>query len=133
MAAPLSLRIGDAFRGIDALNHIWFIVTHPTPDGEVIITNFTRHAPDKATCSEDCVVVDQNDHRYLTKTSCIFYRDIRRTTVQQIVKGIAGEFRREEPLSPALLRRVRQGALDSDLVPRAVKDAIRASLGQSAP
>ena len=129
MATPALLRIGDAFRGIDALNHVWFIVTNPTAIGDVIITNFTSHEfPGKATCSEDCVVVHPGEHPYLTKPSCIFYRDIRWTTVQQIMKGIAGEFRREEPLSPALLRRVQQGALDSDLVPRAVQDAIRASL-----
>lgn len=57
-----------------------------------------------------------------------YYRGIRLESQQDILDGVERPFRRGQPLSPALLRRVQQGALDSNLVPRAIKDAVRASL-----
>lgn len=129
MATDTPLRIGDAFRGIDELHHVWFILTHPFPDGHVVIANFTSHLPDrKPTCSASCVVVYPNEHPYIRRPTCVFYQDIRTTTVQQIQRGIAGEFRREASLSPELLHRIQQGALDSDHVIEAVKDAVRRSM-----
>ena len=129
MTTPTPLRIGDAFRGIDSLHHVWFILTNPDHDGGVIITNFTSHRPgEKMTCSRNCVIVQPGEHPYPSKTTCIFYQDIRITTVNQIVNGIAGEFREEAPLSPELLRRLQQGALDSDHVAEAIKDTVRLSM-----
>lgn len=129
MTTPAPLRIGDAFRGIDSLHHVWFILTNPAHDGGVVITNFTSHRPgEKITCGRHCVIVQPGEHPYLIRTTCIFYQDIRITTVNQIVNGIAGDFRREEPLSPELLRRIQQGALDSDHVAEAVKGAVRRSM-----
>ena len=129
MATDTPLRIGDAFRGIDELHHVWFILTYPSLDDSVVIANFTGHLPGrKPTCGGSCVVVYPNEHPYISKLTCVFYQDIRTTTVQQIQRGIAGEFRREASLSPELLRRIQQGALDSDHVIEAVKGAVRRSM-----
>lgn len=129
MVMHTPLRIGDAFRGIDELHHVWFILTYPSPDGSVIIANFTSHLPGrKPTCSASCVVVYPNEHPYVSRLTCTFYQDIRTTTVQQIQRGVAGEFRREASLSPELLHRIQQGALASDHVVDVVKDAVRRSM-----
>ena len=129
MAMNTPLRIGDAFRGIDELHHVWFILTHPSHDGSVVIANFTSHLPGrKPACNPNCVIVQPGEHPYLSKTTCIFYQDIRTTTVNQIANGIAGEFREEAPLSSELLRRIQQGALDSDHVIEGVKAAVRHSM-----
>lgn len=129
MTMHTPLRIGDAFRGIDELHHVWFILTYPSPDGTVVIANFTSHLPGrKPTCSGSCVVVHPNEHSYVRRLTCVFYQDIRTTTMQRIERGIAGEFRREASLSPELLYRIQQGALDSDHVIEGVKDAVRRSM-----
>ena len=129
MSQPSFLRPGDTFWGIDRQHHLWIALTAPASDGGIIVANFTSHHPStNASCDEHCTVVNPGEHPYPRRSSCVYYRGIRTENQQDIMGGIARPFRRGEPLSHALLRRVQQGALDSDLVPRAVKDAVRASL-----
>lgn len=129
MSTPIVLRPGDTFWGIDRQHHLWIALTAPTPDGSIIVANFTSHYPsDKASCDANCTVVNPGEHPYPRRPSCIFYEGIRAENQRHVLEGIERPFRRSEPLSPALLRRVQRGALDSARVPRAVKDAVRASL-----
>lgn len=129
MSTPLSLRPGDTFWGIDRQHHLWIALTAPTLEGSVIVANFTSHYPsDKASCDANCTVVNPGEHPYPRRPSCIFYRGSHAETLQDILQGIERPFRRGEPLSPALLRRIRRGALDSPRTPDDVKDAVRASL-----
>ena len=134
MSTPIVLQPGDTFWGLDRQHHLWIALTPLAPDGSIFVANFTSHHPsEKASCDERCTVVNPGEHPYPRRPSCIFYEGIRTETQQDIMEGIERPFRRGEPLSPALLRRVRQGALDSDRVARAIKDAVRAALGQGAP
>ena len=129
MSQPSSLRPGDTFWGIDKQHHLWIALTNPDQDGSVLVVNFTSHySANKESCDEQCTVVDPGEHPYPRRPSCIYYRGIRIESQQDILDGVERPFRRGQPLSPALLRRVQQGVLDSALVPRAVKDAVRASL-----
>lgn len=127
MSTPIVLRPGDTFWGIDRQHHLWIALTPLAPDGSIFVANFTSHHPsEKASCDERCTVVNPGEHPYPRRPSCIFYEGIRAETQQDILRGIERPFRRADPLSPTLLQRIQQGALDSDLVPRAIKNAIRA-------
>ena len=129
MSQPSFLRPGDTFWGIDRQHHLWIALTAPEPDGSIFVANFTSHYPaDKESCDADCTVVNPGEHPYPRRPSCIFYRGSHAENQMDILQGIERPFRRGEPLSPALLRRVRQGALDSPRTPDDVKDAVRASL-----
>ena len=130
----MALRPGDTFWGIDRQHHLWIALTAPTPDGSVIVANFTSHHPSrKASCGEHCTVVNPGEHPYPKRPSCIFHEGIRVETQQDIMEGIERPFRRGDPLSPELLARIQLGIIDSPDTPPAIKNAIRAALGQGAP
>lgn len=129
MSQPSFLRPGDTFWGIDRQHHLWIALTAPELDGGIFVANFTSHYPaDKESCDTDCTVVNPGEHPYPRRPSCIFYRGSHAENQTDILRGIERPFRRGEPLSPALLRRIQQGALDSSRTPDDVKDAVRASL-----
>ena len=134
MSTPIVLRPGDTFWGIDRQHHLWIALTPLAPDGSIFVANFTSHYPSvKASCDERCTVVNPGEHPYPRRPSCIYYRGSHAETQREILQGIERPFRRGEPLSPQLLRRVQRGALDSPRAPDDVKDAVRAALGQGAP
>lgn len=129
MSTPIVLRPGDTFWGLDRQHHLWIALTPLAPDGSIFVANFTSHHPSvKASCDEHCTVVNPGEHPYPRRPSCIYYRGSHAETQQDILRGIERPFRRGEPLSPQLLRRVQLGALDSPRAPDDVKDAVRASL-----
>ena len=129
MSTPIVLRPGDTFWGIDREHHLWIALTAPEPDGSIFVANFTSHSPaSKTLCDANCTVVHPGEHPYPRRPSCVYYRGSHAENQMAILRGIERPFRRGEPLSPALLRRVQQGALDSPRTPDDVKDAIRASL-----
>ena len=126
----LDILFGDETKG----PHLWMIFSDATADEWVAVSNFTTHSRSSRpmTCNENCVIVQAGEHPYLTRESCI-RQDARLHPLQEIARVVErGLADRREPLSPQLLRRVQRGALDSPRAPDDVKDAVRATLGQSA-
>ena len=111
--------------------HLWIMLNDPDGSGRAAMANITTHSVEtRQRCSAQCLIVRHGEHPFVEEghDSCVRYAEILYLldTITRAVEHPGTE--RREPFSPALLRRVQQGALDSDLVPRAVKDAVRASL-----
>ena len=126
----LDILFGDETRG----PHLWMIFSDATADERVAVSNFTTHSPGSRpmTCDEHCVIVQAGEHPYLVRESCI-WQEARLHPLREITRVVErGLAERRQPLSPALLRRVQRGALDSPRTPDDAKDAVRATLGQSA-
>ena len=119
---------GDTFFGLDERGHLWMVLTAETPGGEAAVANLTTHDPERRRlCDERCVVVRPGQHPYPEPDSCVFYRDAFMTSAEWLRRGVANRtYRPGPPLSPALLDRIRRGAVDSPLTASPVKAAIRA-------
>ena len=123
---------GDTFFGLDQRGHLWIVLTSETPDGEVAVANLTTHDPDRRrVCDDECVIIRPGEHPYPSRDSCVFYRDAFLTSLEILRSGVRNRtYSRSDPLTPELLQRVRQGALDSVMTAGAVQSAVRRDLSQ---
>lgn len=117
---------GDTFFGLDDRGHLSMVLTAEMPDGDVAVVNFTTHDPQTRRCGQACVVVRPGEHSYPRHDSCVFYRGASLTSLEWLRRGVENRtYTMNAPLSPQLLARIRQGALDSPRTPVDVKAAIR--------
>lgn len=117
------MNVGDVFRLPDwAGGHI-NVVLEICADGSVITCNFT----DCLTHSDWTCIVEVGEHPSITKKSAVNYRQAEYceagTAVEALERLIES---RKQPLSPELLAKMRQGALDSPRTSDKIKAALRA-------
>lgn len=123
------IRMGDTIYGIDEQNHLFIVLSVPM-SGQVAIASFTSHRLERTYCSEHCVTFDQQDHPDFRHETCVRYRKALLTSLYWLGNGLENRtYRRSAPVSPEMLLRIQQGALDLRLnAPSVVRSAIRASL-----
>lgn len=118
------LNCGDTFltgEEDDQSLHLWIVLTPPI-EGEVVIASVTT----LRRMSETLVVLRPGDHPFLRHDSVISYAYSKITTVEAIETAILnGTAKLREPVSEAVLRRVRAGLLDSDFTPNGVRHYYR--------
>lgn len=121
---------GDTFRGFDAANHLFMVLSRETTDGDVALANMTTHRPTGLCRGRDCLVLMPGEHPFVRHPTCIPYEYALMYAARMLDAQIeAGNLRRDEPLSEALLRRIQQGALAAADIKPQVQDAVRATLG----
>ena len=101
------MNAGDAFRltrqAVD--EHLWFVLSDPSinPD-RVVIASFTSWKPRK----DQACIVEAGDHPFVRHKTCVSYEDAKIVSVAFLNERLsAGDLRSCDPLSPALLKRVR--------------------------
>ncbi len=121
--------LGETIKGSDIGNHLWVVLSHPTADGMVAVANLTTHGRLPVCRTNECVLLDRDDHPFLTRTTCIMYQKAFLNPAEPLLRDKErGTLTQGQPFSSELLERVQKGALVSRFVARDVKDAIRASL-----
>jgi hypothetical protein len=114
------LNCGDTFLiededGLD--RHLWIVITPPT-EGEVVIVTVTTQRKR----SETLVVLRKGDHPFIVHDSVIAYAYSRIRAVDDIESAIEnGTAKQREPVSEAVLKKVRAGLIDSDFTPNGVR------------
>lgn len=90
--------------------HLWIILT-PTNLNEVVVVNVTtRHKR-----SDTTVIISPGEHPFIKQESVIAYRFAKVKTVTEIEKAISdGTAIKREPVSTSLLRRIREGLIQSE-------------------
>lgn len=79
--------------------------------------------------SETLVVLQPGDHPFIRHESVIGYRYSDIMTLTKIENIIAtGRAKRREPITEALLGRIRAGLLESDFTPNGVRQFVKAVL-----
>lgn len=110
------MRAGDVFRftGIADI-HVWMIISDPGLDaGKVLMVNFTTWEP---ALDQGCLI-DVGEHSFISGRTVINYARSKVVTNAQLEKLKAdGRLSMLEPLSAALLRKVRDGAMLSVTIP----------------
>lgn len=114
------LECGDTFLTGDEEDedyHLWIVITPPS-EGEVVTVSVTT----RRKRSETLVILQAGDHPFIQHESVIAYSYSRIRMVQDIQTAIEnGSAKRREPVSQALLERVRAGLIDSDFTPNGVR------------
>lgn len=114
------LNCGDTFLTGDDEDddyHLWIIVTQPS-EGEVITVSVTTQRKK----SENLVVLQAGDHPFITHPSVIAYGYSKIRAVDDIENAIRnGSAKQREPVSEAILQKVRNGLADSDFTPNYVR------------
>jgi hypothetical protein len=106
------MKAGDVYRFTKSADvHRWVVISDPVIDPErVLCVNITSYDPreDQACCLEPA------DHPSLTCRSLVNYSRARVTTNENLDAFLAaGLVRMLDPVSDALLKRIRQCAMDS--------------------
>ena len=96
-------------------HQLWFVVTEPDRDNEVVMVNATTLVEDfpDVTCR-----LGAQDHPSLTHESVIFYGKAKIFNVanfQGLIKG--GQFKPRAQATDELMVRIRKGARDSEYAP----------------
>jgi hypothetical protein len=107
------MQAGDAFllvnRQLD--DHLWVIVSDPKKDADkVLIVSLTTAAPHK----ESVCLIQAGEHPWVTHETCVAYDTAKVVALASLFGWKdAGHLQMQDPLSPVLLRRVREHAGDS--------------------
>ena len=105
--------------------HLWVVTTLPTDAGEVAIFNFTTRHPGSG--RDDTCIVRPGEHPFLKRESIVAYGLGKMLPVDAANQNrYYFDFR--QPISPALLARIQQGALESEHTPLKLQVVVRASM-----
>jgi hypothetical protein len=121
---------GEAFLGgfSGQTEHLYFILTEPNSDGEVVIVNVTTHPP----VVDRTMALECGDHPFINQTSFLYYRAARMVSMQTINRAREQGLIKPQPkLNDSHLQRIRRGAIESRLTPNKIKNEIRPYLSIS--
>jgi len=114
------LSCGDTFLASDddaEKLHLWIVVTPPS-EGEVVTVCLVSARQR----SERLVVMNSGDHPFVRHESVIAYSYSKIRATADIEAALAtGAARKREPVSEAVLARIRAGLIDSDFTPNGVR------------
>lgn len=121
------MKLGDTFKlERNGEGHLWVVISEPTSDGSVVMVNLTtmRNGSDLS-----CVLAP-GDHPFVVHATVIAYQfaklvppDAQRMMALQKQLCIP-----REPMPAAVLERIREGALKSDLMPQKLQTIVRLQL-----
>lgn len=118
------MKTGDTFvlRLPNKIPHLWIIISDPTPRDEVVIVNVTT----SDLGSDRSCVITHGEHPFITHESVIAYYFAKLISVEKIKEWKNRQyFESRQPVKPPLLRRIQQGAVDSDYTPQKIQEIIR--------
>jgi len=76
---------------------------------------------------EQCCIINAGEHPFVTRKSCIRYKDARIAAASDLRKlQDMGKMNRREPISGSLLARIRNGASESDFLPEGCRRVLEA-------
>lgn len=106
---------GDTFIRGDADKHLWVVISDPKIDPQnVLIVNLTTLDARK----EQACILKIGDHDWIKHDTCVNYADSVVTTLALLhAARDGGAIHMRKPMSPAILKKIREGALQSERMP----------------
>jgi hypothetical protein len=108
------VRIGDTFLRTDSDRHLWIVLSDPEQDADnVLLVNLTTWNATK----ESACILHRGDHPWIKHKTCVNYNDLDAviTTRADLENAeIAGAIVAKKPLSKSVLRRILEGAAQSE-------------------
>lgn len=123
------MKPGETFLGFDLANHLWIVLSEHGADGRVAVVNLTTHGRSALCARGSCVNVIPGEHPFVRRESCVYYRGAVMTSGLILDRTKEqGRLDQRDPLSAEILARIQRGALESELVPIEVQDAIQLTM-----
>jgi hypothetical protein len=110
------VEIGDAFllTERDLEPHLWFVVSLPQENPEVVIVNLTTHSQSK---DQSCIL-DVGDHPWIKHKSCISYRDAKLVSEEKLDFLVRqGHLSPQAAIADAVITKILIGAEITDEMP----------------
>ena len=107
------MNAGDAFfikdRSVDT--HLWVIISDTQKDRErVVMVSITTYEPHK----EAACLLDEGDHPRIIHKSCVFYKETRMTTLENLQRCLDQDsLSVQPPVTAEILERIREGVSKS--------------------
>jgi hypothetical protein len=115
------MKAGDAFHLPDWFGGHFNFVLEVLDDGSVVVCNFTE----RKRYSDTTCVVKIGEHECVTKESVVYFAKAYVCSPGLALDALERQASHKAALSPELLTRLRQGALDSPHTPEYIKDLVR--------
>ncbi len=117
------MKTGDTcvLRLPNKIPHLWIIISDPTPNNEVVIVNVTT-----ADLSVDTsCTIKRGDHPFIKHESVIAYHYARLISVNKITEWKTKHYYESwTSVKYLLLKRIQQGAIDSEYTPQKIQGII---------
>lgn len=121
------MNLGETFLGFDIAGHLWVVIGKSADI--VVLVNMTTHGRSPLCGTGDCVLIEPAEHSYVRHTTCIYYRKPETASDAYLDEcKRRGTLDQREPVSLSLLRRIQQGALDSDHPAQDLQDIVSGSM-----
>jgi hypothetical protein len=113
---------GDTFIPAKFDHHLWLILSDPEINADkVVIVNLTTHTLDE----EPHCILQKGDHPFIKHKTAIRYRDSKCVALPQLEDLVAsGGLRKHNPLSAAILKKIRDGASLSKYLPEGCRQIL---------
>ena len=119
--------IGDSFFGTTipgAPPHLYVIISNPDPASNVILVNLTSRTSNDRNC-----LLSPGDHPFVKQETAIAYDKAENLHPDQIQAAIqSGIWQQKERFRAEILRRIQDGALQSDDFSKKFRLAVQSSL-----
>ena len=98
--------------------HLWMVISDPAQSEDCLIVNFTSWRADK----DQACVVEVGEHPYVKNKTCVNFRDAKLCKLTDLEALIATKhLEAHQPLSPGLLRKIRNAVPESRMRMRYVQ------------
>lgn len=117
------MKPGDTFVLIlpNKIPHLWIVISDPTPSNKVVIVNLTT----KDLSSDNTCIIQHGDHPFIRHESVVAYHYARLICVDKLTEWKIKHYIKSWPsVKQLLLRKIQQGAVDSEYTPQKVQTII---------
>jgi len=118
------IRGGDTFlRRSQIKKHLWVVISYPElcPKDPVVVVSLVSCKP----YIERTCILNRGDHPFVKHETAVYYRALQTYSIGRI-ENIIGSDQVDTlaPMRPAVLARIRGGALHSPMVPQEIHDLL---------
>lgn len=120
---------GAGIFGLDRENHLWIVLSDPTPTDEIAVVMLFKHGRPRLRDHASCTVIRRGEYQELDSDVCVEMRRLSLRPWRPLLKGLDdGELQRKPTVEPAVLCRIQQAVLTSEVPPDRVREAVRQTI-----
>jgi hypothetical protein len=101
----------------DSRFHLWVVITDPDENNQVVIVNLTT----KRDGSDETVILNSGDHRFITRPTVVNYNDARVAPVSALAEYVR-EYGNDVDLDNEILKQIQAGVFISSNTKPIVKE-----------
>ncbi len=121
------MNVGETFLNLNlsSSHHLWVVSSAANLENEFVIFNFTSW---REGCDESCIV-QSGEHPFVSRETIVEYKrgSLFSEKLKQVMENM-GVFQEHVPVTGNLLRRIQEGALNSEYTKQKYQAMVRGSI-----